>query len=227
LARNGTNEYIAVIGLGRFGLSVAETLVGHGHEVIAIDSDPALVQSLSSRLPHIVVADCSDRAAVDDLGLSQVDHAVVAIGADMEASVLTVMTLLEAGVTDIWAKATNERHGAILTRLGAHHVSYPEADQGRRVAHLIDGQLSDFLLLSDDFAVAAMPVPPGMAGKTLTELGLRAKQGITVIGFKRKGEPFRYAEADTMLSDCEEIVVSGSADAVRRFSDTVPVRRQG
>lgn len=225
MARNGTNEFIAVIGLGRFGLSVAESLVGHGHEVIAIDSDPALVQALSNRLPHIVVADCTDRAAVDDLGLAQVDHAVVAIGADMEASVLTVMTLLEAGVTDIWAKATNERHGAILTRLGAHHVSYPEADQGRRVAHLIDGQLSEFLLLSDDFAVAALPVPPGMAGKTLTELGLRAKQGITVIGFKRKGEPFRYAEADTVLSDCEEIVVSGSADAVRRFSDKVPVRR--
>lgn len=225
MARNSTNEYIAVIGLGRFGLSVAEALVGHGHEVIAIDSDPALVQALSNRVPHIVAADCTDRSAVDDLGLSEVDHAVVAIGTDMEASVLTVMTLLEAGVTDIWAKATNERHGAILTRLGAHHVSYPESDQGRRVAHLINGQLNEFLLLSDDFAVAAMPVPPGMAGKTLTELGLRAKQGITVIGFKRKGEPFRYAEADTMLSDCEEIVISGSAEAVRRFSDKVPAKR--
>lgn len=225
MARNGTNEFIAVIGLGRFGLSVAETLVSHGHEVIGIDSDPARVQALASQLPHIVAADCTDRAAVDDLGLAEVDHAVVAIGSDMEASVLTVMALLEAGVGDIWAKATNERHGAILTRLGAHHVSYPEADQGRRVAHLIDGQLREFLLLSDDFAVAALPVPQGMTGKTLTQLALRAKQGITVIGFKRKGEPFHYADADTVLADCEEIVVSGSADAVRRFSDKVPVRR--
>jgi trk system potassium uptake protein len=223
LARNGRNEHIAVIGLGRFGLAVAETLIDHGHQVIAIDSNAARVRELADRLPHLVQADCTSRAAIDDLGLADVDHAVVAMGGDLEASVMTVMSLVEAGVTDIWAKAMTERHGAILTRLGAQHISYPEADQGRRVAHLIDGQLRDFLLLSDDFAVAAMQVPAAIVGKTLAELKLRAEKGITIIGYKRRGEPFRYAEADTVLTDCEEIIVSGHATAVRRFSDQLPV----
>lgn len=223
MARNGRNEHIAVIGLGRFGLAVAETLIDHGHQVIAIDSNAARVRELADRLPHLVQADCTSRAAIDDLGLADVDHAVVAMGGDLEASVMTVMSLVEAGVTDIWAKAMTERHGAILTRLGAQHISYPEADQGRRVAHLIDGQLRDFLLLSDDFAVAAMQVPAAIVGKTLAELKLRAEKGITIIGYKRRGEPFRYAEADTVLTDCEEIIVSGHATAVRRFSDQLPV----
>lgn len=223
MARNGRNEHIAVIGLGRFGLAVAETLIEHGHQVIGIDCNAERVRELADRLPHIVQADCTSRAAIDDLGLADVDHAVVAMGGDLEASVMTVMSLVEAGVTDIWAKAMTERHGAILTRLGAQHISYPEADQGRRVAHLIDGQLRDFLLLSDDFAVAAMQVPAAIVGKTLSELKLRADKGITIIGYKRRGEPFRYAEADTVLTDCEEIIISGHSTAVRRFSDQLPV----
>lgn len=223
MAKNGRNEHIAVIGLGRFGLAVAETLIDHGHQVIGIDSNAARVHELSDLLPHLVQADCTSRAAIDDLGLADVDHAVVAIGSDLEASLMTVMSLVEAGVTDIWAKAMTERHGAMLTRLGAQHVSFPEADQGRRVAHLIDGQLRDFLLLSDDFAVAAMQVPAAIVGKSLTELKLRAEKGITIIGYKRRGEPFRYAEADTVLTDCEEIIISGHATAVRRFSDQLPV----
>lgn len=227
MARNGTREYIAVIGLGRFGAAVAETLHAHGHDVIGIDADAAAVQALADRLPHLVEADCTSVDVVRSLGLADVDHAVVAIGSDLEASVMTVMSLSEAGVTDIWAKAMNVRHGDILTRLGARHVSYPEADQGRRVAHLIDGQMSDFLAMSNGFAVAVTRVPARYAGQPLETLGLRAKEGVTVIAVRRSDAgadaDLDYATPQTVLAAGEEILISGRADAVRRFSDKASV----
>ena len=219
MARPGINEFVAVIGLGRFGTSVAETLIEHGHEVLAIDGDPDTVQALTDRLPHLVQADCTDIAAVRALGLADADHAVVAIGTDLEASVMTVMALVEVGVKDIWAKATNLRHGEILRRLGAHHISYPEIDQGRRVAHLLDGQLSDYLQMSDGFAVGSTRVPAECAGQTLTTLKMRQKYGVTVIAVKRPGAPLVFAEADTILVEGEEMLISGEAEKVRRFAD--------
>lgn len=219
MAKSGTSEFIAVIGLGRFGTSVAETLIEHGHEVLAIDADPDAVQALADRLPHLVQADCTDVAALRALGIADADHAVVAIGTDLEASVMTVMALTEVGVKDIWAKATNVRHGEIMRRLGAHHISYPEIDQGRRVAHLLDGQLSDFLQMSDGFAVGSTKVPRRFAGQSLATLQLRQKHGITVIAVKRVGGPLVYADAHMVLAEGEEILISGDAAQVRRFAD--------
>jgi trk system potassium uptake protein TrkA len=223
LAKNGLRENIAVIGLGRFGAAVAETLHSHGHEVLAIDVDPDRVQALADTLPHLVQADCTNVEVARNLGLADVDHAVVAIGSDLEASVMTVMTLHEIGVKDIWAKAMNTRHGEILTRLGAGHVSFPEVDQGRRVAHLIDGQMSDFLAMSDGLAVAVTRVPRGIAGKTLGTLGLRRRLGVTIVAVKRPGTELDYATPDTVLVEGEQILISGQADSVRSFSDEVDV----
>jgi trk system potassium uptake protein len=223
LARNGKREYIAVIGLGRFGSAVAETLHSHGHEVLAIDLDGDRVQALADTLPHLVQADCTNVEVVRNLGLADADHAVVAIGDNLEASVMTVMSLHEVGVKDIWAKAMSPRHGEILSRLGALHISYPEADQGRRVAHLIDGQMSDFLAMSDGFAVAVTCVPREAAGKPLIDLALRRRLGITVIAVKRPGAELDYATPQTVLVEGEQILISGTADKVRAFSDRVEV----
>lgn len=223
MARNGSREFIAVIGLGRFGSSVAETLHSHGHEVVAIDVDGDRVQALAHLLPHLVQADCTSIDVVRNLGLAEADHAVVAIGDNLEASVMTVMSLHEAGVRDIWAKAMSARHGEILSRVGASHISYPEADQGRRVAHLIDGQMSDFLVMSDGFAVAVTRVPGEAAGKPLVDLGLRRRFGITVIAVKRPGAELDYATPATTLVEGEQILISGEADKVRAFSDRVRV----
>lgn len=223
MAKNPGREFIAVIGLGRFGSAVAETLHSHGHEVLAIDLDGDRVQALSDVLPHLVQADCTNVDVVRNLGLADVDHAVVAIGDNLEASVMTVMSLHEAGVRDIWAKAMSPRHGEILSRVGATHISYPEADQGRRVAHLIDGQMSDFLVMSDGFAVAVTCVPKEAAGKPLVELALRRRLGITVIAIKRPGAELEYATPETRLVEGEQILISGLADNVRAFSDRVEV----
>lgn len=223
MAKPASREFIAVIGLGRFGSTVAETLHSHGHEVVAIDVDPDRVQALANDLPHLVQADCTSVEVVRNLGLADVDHAVVAIGSDLEASVMTVMSLHEAGVRDIWAKAMSPRHGEILSRLGASHISYPEVDQGRRVAHLIDGQMSDFLSMSDGFAVAVTRVAKAIAGKPLVDLALRRRLGITVIAIKRPGVELEYATPETRLVEGEQILISGQADKVRAFSDEVDV----
>lgn len=223
MAKNGQREFIAVIGLGRFGTSVAETLHSHGHEVLAIDIDGDRVQALANDLPHLVQADCTNVEVVRNLGLADADHAVVAIGDHLEASVMTIMSLQEAGVKDIWAKAMNPRHGEILSRLGVTHISYPEADQGRRVAHLIDGQMSDFLSMSDGFAVAVTRVPKSAAGKPLVDLALRRRLGITVIAIKRPGAELEYASPDTRLVEGEQILISGQTEQVRAFSDEADI----
>jgi trk system potassium uptake protein len=128
---------VVIIGLGRFGTAVAQSLVGDGVDVLAIDEDPRLVNRWADELTHVVQADASDPDVIRQLGVDQFDHAVVAIGTDLEASVLTVLALSEADVPDIWAKAVTLRHGMILERVGAHHVVYPEKAMGERVASLL------------------------------------------------------------------------------------------
>lgn len=120
------NDSVAVIGLGRFGSAVADSLTSMGHEVLGIDNNSANVQQWVDRLTHVVQADSTDVRALRQLGVDQFRHVVVSIGTDLEASVLTVLALQELGVPDIWAKALSKRHGLILERTGAHHVVYPE-----------------------------------------------------------------------------------------------------
>lgn len=130
---------VAVIGLGRFGEAVALRLVELGHEVVGIDEDASIVQKLADDLPHVVRADSTECEALRALGVNEVDYAVVAIGADLEGSMLTVLALTEIGVKDIWAKASTRRHGVILERLGVTKVVYPEADMGKSLAEQICG----------------------------------------------------------------------------------------
>ena len=118
-------DSVVVIGLGRFGSAVAESLSHLGHDVLAIDEDAALVQSWGERLAHVVQADTCNAETLRQLGVADFQHAVVGIGTDIEASVLTTLALSELGVPDIWAKAINRNHGRILERTGAHYVVFP------------------------------------------------------------------------------------------------------
>ena len=209
---------VVIIGLGRFGSAVAQSLLTLGHDVLAIDENEDIVQSWAGRLTHVVEADSSNVEVLRRLGVEDYHHAVVAIGSDIEASVLTVLALSELGVRDIWAKAVNERHGRILERTGAHHVVYPEAAMGERVAHLVTGKMIDFIEFDDGFAIVKTRTPQEAAGKTLRDSALRSKHGITVVGVKRARMDFTYATPDTMIEAGDLLIISGPTELAEKFA---------
>ena len=209
---------VMVIGLGRFGTAVARSLTRMGHEVLGVDQAMEVVQSMSEELTHVVQADTTNPAALRKLGAGEMAHAVVGIGSDIEASVLTVVALADAGCRDIWAKAVNANHGRILERVGAAHVIYPEAEMGERVAHLVTGKMMDFIEFDDGFAIVKTRVPRFMAGKSLMTTDVRKAHGVTIVGVKRPREPFIQAVPDTVVYLSDLLIVSGPTDMVERFA---------
>lgn len=211
-------DLIVVIGLGRFGSAVARSLVQLGHDVLAADEDMELVEQWARQLRHVVQVDSTNIEALRGLGVQGARHAVVAIGSDLEASVLTVLALHELGVKDIWAKAVTEKHGKILERTGAHHVVYPEAAMGQRVAHLVTGKMIDFIEFDDAFAIAKTCAPEEAWGRTLAEANIRQRHGITVVGVKRLNEDFVHAQPDTNIKKGDLLIVSGATHLVEGFA---------
>lgn len=216
-SRFGDRTPVLVIGLGRFGLATARSLVRQGRDVLGVDSSEALVQKHADELSHVVQADATDDEALAQLGVAGVVHAVVAIGSDIEASVLSTMALIRHGVTDIWAKSDSREHGQILERIGAHHVIYPEWSMGEQVAHMIVGGMSQYLEFEDDFAIARVMAPRQAWNKTFDESGVRTKYGVTVVGVKRRGQDFVYAKPETFVEPNDELVVSGPTKNVEKF----------
>lgn len=210
-------ESVLVVGLGRFGSSVAMSLVEMDKEVLAIDENAELVQRWASELTHVVQADSTDEEALRQLGVSSFDRAVVAIGSDIEASVLTVLSLSEAGVKEIWAKAITTKHGKILERIGADHVVFPERAMGKRVAHQIVGSLHDYLEF-EGYALARIETPTMLWGVPLGKSDVRSRHHITVVGIKARGENFTYASLETIPHKGDELIISGSVRAIEKFS---------
>jgi trk system potassium uptake protein TrkA len=213
-----STDSILVVGLGRFGGQVAASLVRLGHDVLAIDQDEQIVQRWSDRLTYVVQADATDEDALQQLGVGDLRRAIVGIGTDIEASVLTVLALNEIGVRDIWAKAITAKHGKILSSVGADHVIYPEAAMGERVAHLIASQMLDFIEFDDGYAIAKVQAPAEAIGRTLAESALRSKYGITVVGVKMTGSDFTYARPETMVYGGALLIVAGRTPEVERFA---------
>src|SRR5699024_3747563 len=162
-------------------------------------------------------ADTTDEEAMRQVGVDGFRCAVVGIGTDIEASVLTVLTLVEVGVSEVWAKAINKKHGRILNHVGAAHVVYPESAMGERVAHMVNGSMIDFIEFDDGFGIARTRAPRESIGRTLAESALRTAYGITVVGLKRHDEDFTYARPETTVEDSDELIVSGPTKKVERF----------
>ena len=213
-----TTDSVVVIGLGRFGGQVAASLLRLGHEVLGIDEDAKTVHQWAERLTHVVQADSTDEEALRQLGVAEFKRAVVGIGTDIEASVLTVLALAELGVAEIWAKAITSKHGKILSAVGANHVIYPEAAMGERVAHLITSRMLDFIEFDDGFAIAKVRAPSEAVGRTLADAALRTHYGITVVGVKMPGEDFVYARPETIVEFDAMLIVAGQTDLVERFA---------
>ena len=212
------DDSVVVLGLGRFGRSLASELVASGTEVLGIDADEDIVQDWSDRLTHVVQADATDTDTLRQLGVQDFPRAVVGIGTHLEGSVLTVLTLTEVGVPEIWAKATSVKHGKILSQVGARHVIYPEAEMGERVAHLITGRMLDYIEFDDGFAIAKVRAPRGSVGRTLADIGLRSKWGVTVVGTKLPGQDFTYARPETVVPNGGILIVAGDTGKVERFA---------
>ncbi|MFD1859743.1 potassium channel family protein [Aeromicrobium camelliae] len=208
---------VLVVGLGRFGSSVSRSLERLGHEVLAVDERPDIVQKYASDFTHVVAADTTDTEALRQIGAEQFDRAVVGIGTDIEASVLTVLSLVELGVEEVWAKAINAKHARILERVGATHVVRPESAMGERVAHMVTGAMIDYIEFDDGFSIARTRAPRVAFDQTLAEAALRSKYGITVVGVKRRGEDFTYARPETLVNASDELIVSGPTRKVEEF----------
>lgn len=212
---------VAVIGLGRFGSALATTLSEQGIEVLAVDASAKRVEAVSDRLAHCVVADSSDREAMEQIGIAEFSHVVVAIGTDIESSVLTCSLLDEMGISDIWAKAITEQHARILRRVGAHHVVSPEAETGRRVAHLVTGYLVDFQTISDNLAIAEIAAPPSLQHGPLHEATLLKRFGVHLMAVRHADGELEAARDSVQLVPGDRILVWGLPDALRAMAAEV------
>ncbi|HYF92174.1 MAG TPA: TrkA family potassium uptake protein [Symbiobacteriaceae bacterium] len=213
-----STKQIAVLGLGRFGSSVARTLQSLGHEVLGIDGNPDLVEMLSPDVTHAVTCDVTDEDSLRSLGLRNFDCAVVAIGHDVQASIMATVILKEIGVPKVVAKAAGDLHGRVLSKVGADKVVYPERDMGARVAHmLLTGSITDFIELSPEHTIMEMVAPAKMIGKSLRDLNLRARYGINVMALKT-GEQINAApHATDVVRQGDVLVLLGANDGMRRL----------
>jgi trk system potassium uptake protein TrkA len=208
----------AVIGLGRFGSSLALTLVREGYEVLGIDKNEEIVNRMADKLTHAVVANTIEEDVMRSIGLRNFDCVVVAIGDDIQASILTAQMLKELGVKLVVAKALSDIHGKVLRRIGVDRVIFPERDMGERVAHqLISPNLLEFIELSDEYSVAELSVPAKLSGQTLREVNLRAKYGFSAVAIRKQNQVIIAPSADDLLETGDVMVVIGTLEQINNF----------
>lgn len=212
------DDDVLVIGLGRFGSAAALELQRLGHRVIAVDEDADIAESFTGKVTKVVHADATQAAAMTTLKAGEFRLAVVAIGSSVEASVLAAANLVSAGVPSIWAKTLSPEHGRILSRIGVAHVISPEAEAGKRVAHLVNGKLDDYIEFEDGFAIVKMRPPQETIGFTLGQSKIRSKYGVTVVGVKSPGQDFQHAVPETKVSAHDTLIVSGATELLERLA---------
>ncbi len=203
-------KQFAVIGLGRFGISVAENLQRMGFDVLAIDESEERVNAVASLVTHTAIADSLNEKALRSLGIRNFDVVVVAIGQDIQASILTTLHLKELGCKHVVVKAQNEIHGKVLEKIGADHVVFPERDMGARVAHyLVANNILDYLELSPEYSLLECRSPEKLVGKSLSQLNLRVNMGINVVAIKRSASIDPSPGGETVIQRDDILVVIG------------------
>lgn len=217
MAKAKRKQY-AVIGMGRFGTSVAKSLAKLGFEVLALDQSEARIQEVANVVTHAVSTDSTDEEALRALGIRNFDVVVVAIGQDIQASILTTLILKDMGVPYTIVKAQNELHGKVLSKIGADKVVFPERDMGLRVAHhLISPNILDFIELSDEYSIAELQAPSSMVGQNLKELNIRAKYRCNVMAIKT-GEAMNISlSAEDKIKEGDVLVIVGKNDDLARL----------
>lgn len=212
-----------VVGLGRFGISVAETLSSLGHDVLAIDKDEDVIQDIADKVTHAVQMDATDEYALRTLGVRNFDVAVVTIGSNIQASIMITLLLKEAGVEYIICKGQSDLHKKVLLKIGADRVVLPEKDMGVRVAHnLVSSNLLDLIELSEDYQIIEMNAPAEWIGKTLRSLDVRAAYGITILAIRDSLDGINISPtADVVIPRGAVIIAVGSNDDLLNLENTV------
>lgn len=209
---------VLIVGLGRFGESLARGLIEQGIEVLAVDFDEDIVQRLSGDLSNVVQADATSARALRQIGAEQFTRAVVAIATNIEASVLATLALIDdLKIPTVWAKALSIEHGKILERVGVQRVIQPEHDMGQRTARSIARRVADYFHVEDNFALVEMVAPRRYVGKQLGETGIRAKYAVTVVCIKPPDGEFQHADQTTVLQFDELILLAGKPRDLDRF----------
>jgi trk system potassium uptake protein TrkA len=210
---------VVVLGLGRFGASLAEELTCHGVEVLGMDSDARPVQECSGFLTDAAVGDTTDRETLVQFGVHEVERVVVGIGSDLESSVLTASNLVELEVPSIWAKADSDAHARILTQVGVHHVVRPERDTGRRVAHLLGGRFKDFAQFDEDYGMIKLTPPDVLVGTSVDIDRLWERYGVRVVSVRRSDGAWVPFHSDRVLCRTDQIIVAGNPENLERFAN--------
>ncbi|SES76949.1 potassium channel family protein [[Clostridium] polysaccharolyticum] len=211
-----------VFGLGRFGKSVAATLAESGCNVLVVDSNQEKIQELADIVTYAVKGDVADVEMLESLGLSNFDGAIVAIGENLEASVMVTILAKEMGIPYVMAKAQNELHAKVLKKVGVDQVVFPEKETGIRVAHnLVMGNFFNAIELSSNFSILELDVPEEWDGHSLKELNIRAKHSLNVIGIKKASEMNINPAPDEKLSKEDVLIVIGDNDSLNRIKEKV------
>ncbi|HET9520836.1 MAG TPA: TrkA family potassium uptake protein [Candidatus Limnocylindrales bacterium] len=213
-------QSVLVIGLGRFGSAAARELMALGHEVLVVDRDESRVNDIAPDVTHAIQADASDEAALRSLGAADFDHAIVAISGDAEPSIFATMALKNLGVRNVVAKAGTALHGAILERVGANRVVYPEREMGTRVAHAFDTtHVIDYLDVAPGFGIVRFSPPPAWIGRSLREIDLQGRFQLAPIGLRRGPKVTVNPHRDEVLNASDELILIGLDDNLEKLED--------
>ncbi|MGG1397408.1 TrkA family potassium uptake protein [Bacillus salipaludis] len=211
-------KQIAIIGMGRFGSSLAIELVNEGAEVLAIDKNEKRIDEIANEVTHAVVADTTDEHSLRELGIRNMEVVVVAIGDDLQASILSTLLLKEAGIKKVIAKAVNNQHAKVLTQVGADHVVFPEHETGIRIAkNIMSPNVLDFIELSEDYNIEEIMSLPFMIGKSLRELDIRAKFKLSVIAINSDGKMNISPLPDYVIRSNDILIVLGEKKDLKKF----------
>lgn len=211
-------KQFGVIGLGRFGSSVAITLEKLGYQVLAIDKNETKIDSVKDFVTSARQTDATDTESLKEAGINNCDVVVVAIGGDMQNSILTTIVLKEMGIKRIIVKASNAMHGKVLEKIGVEKIVYPEKDTGIRVAHqLVSTNILDFIQISNDYSMEEIKISDFLKGKTLKEMNLRKKYDIEVLAIKRGEKLILIPNAEEELLINDILIIIGKSENVREF----------
>lgn len=211
-------KQFAIIGMGRFGTALAETLYSLENDVLVIDSDPEKIEAVSDYVTHAVTGDATDEQTLTSLGINNLDVAVITIGGNMQASILVCLLCIELGVKRVIAKAQSDLHARVLRKIGVDKVVFPERDMGMRLArNMVSSNVLEFIELSPDHSLVEINVPEQWENTSLVNLNVRVKYGLNIMAIKHNGTISVSPRAQDTLQKGDTIVVIGSNEDIRKI----------